>query len=164
MKCIPTHDQRSLHKTVTLCIFTLKSRVVHDTFSNWDDTSCVCVYKCIWVGKGDNAVSTLPNWIIYLICTGLHPHRALLLNLLWPRADLKMLSAHIYNHSHPCYNVYLITDKLSTTTLYLELQLNNIFDLHRVTPPQSFAFKLIVTQGRFEDAKCTHLQPLSPML
>ncbi len=32
------------------------------------------------------------------------------------RADLKMLSAHIYNYSLPFYYVYLITDKLSTTT------------------------------------------------
>ena len=57
----------------------------------------------------------------YLICTDLHPHGALLVNLLGHRADLKMLSAHIYKHSHSCNYVSLITDKLSTTTLYLEL-------------------------------------------
>ncbi len=45
-----------------------------------------------------------------------------------------------------------------------ERTLECIFDLHRVTPPQSFAFKLTRTQGRFEDAKCAHLQALSPML
>ncbi len=61
----------------------------------------------------------------YLICTGLHPNGALLVNLPGHRADLKMLSAHIYKHSHQCYYVYLITDKLSTTTLYLELHLGN---------------------------------------
>ena len=37
-----------------------------------------------------------------------------------------MLSANIYNHSHPCYHVYLvtdeITDEINTTTLHLELQ------------------------------------------
>ncbi len=48
-------------------------------------------------------------------------HITLWLNLPGHRADLKMLGAHIYEHSHPCYYVYLITDKLSTTTLYLEL-------------------------------------------
>ena len=44
------------------------------------------------------------------------------LHLPGQRADLKMLSAHIYKHSHPCNYVSLITDKFSTTTLYLELQ------------------------------------------
>ncbi len=57
------------------------------------------------------------------ICTGLYPHGALLLNLPGHMADLKMLSAHIYKHSHPCNCVSLKTDKLSTTTLYLELHL-----------------------------------------
>ncbi len=119
---------KSLHiKTVKLCIFTLKSRVVHDTFSNWGDTSCVCKrYKCIWVRKGDNVIMTLECILQYLICTGLHPHGALLVNLPGHRADLKMLSAHIYKHSHSCNYVSLITDKLSTTTLYLELQCNEM--------------------------------------
>ena len=31
-------------------------------------------------------------------------------------------SSHIFNHSDPCFYIYLITDKLSTTSLYLELQ------------------------------------------
>ncbi len=39
-----------------------------------------------------------------------------------PQGDLKMLSAHNYKHSHPCNYVSLITDKLSTTALYLEPQ------------------------------------------
>ena len=50
------------------------------------------------------------------------------------------------------------------TSAYVIRTLECIFDLHRVTPPQSFAFKLIGTQGRFVDAKFTHLQALSPML
>ncbi len=58
----------------------------------------------------------------YLICKGLHPHGALHVNLPGHRADLKMLSAHNYKHSHPCNYVSLITDKLSTTALYLEPQ------------------------------------------
>ncbi len=41
--------------------------------------------------------------------------------------------------------------------------LERIFDLHRVTPPWSFAIKLTGPQGRFEDATCTHLQALTPM-
>ncbi len=102
-KCTPTHDQKSPHKTVTLCIFTFKSRVVHDTFSNWGDTPCVCKrYKCIWVRRGDNAVRILDSIL-------------------------------------------------------------PVFDLYRLTPPRSFACKLTGPQGRFEDAKCSHLQALTSM-
>ncbi len=67
-------------------------------------------------------IMTLECILQYLIGTGLHPHGALLVNLPGHRADLKMLSAHIYKHSDSCNYVSLITDKLSTTTLYLELQ------------------------------------------
>ncbi len=42
MKCTPTKDQKSPHKTVKLCVFTVKSSGVHDTFSNWGDTQTNC--------------------------------------------------------------------------------------------------------------------------
>ena len=77
--------------------------------------------------KWENEIRTLECILQYLICTGLHPHGALLVNLPGHRADLKMLSAHIYKHSHPCNYVSLMTDKLSTTTLYLELQYKDLF-------------------------------------
>ena len=108
MKCTPIHDQQSPHKTVTHCIFTLTSRVAHDTSSNRGDTSCECKrYKCIY------------DKDIRVYIWSAQSFACLILNLPGHRADLKMLSAHIYLHSHLCYYVYLITDKLSTTTLYL---------------------------------------------
>ncbi len=87
--------------------------------------------------KGDNVVRTLESILQYSICTGLHPHGALLVNLPGHRADLKMVSAHNYKHSHPCNYVSLITDKLSTNTLYLELHwiASAIAELFNSTPP-----------------------------
>ena len=76
---------------------------------------------------------------------GLHPHGALLVNLLRHRADLKMLSAHIYKHSHPCNYVSLITNKHSTTTLCLEL--------HRILPFYMFYYLKLLPDFR-EMKKC----------
>ena len=57
--------------------------------------------------------------------------------------------AHIYKHSQLCYYVYPVTDKLSTTTLYLEL--------HYVTMYMCVCSAIVSTPLSLTDSCCLPL-------